>query len=236
MIEAYVSPSSTCTSECSTVVCFFAGVLTYLDNFEDAASEIAKKYRNAKIIVIFPYGTANGTSGANLYGLLARQLAKVSYDLVRDLSKRVRQAGQIIREQLAGAEHLILVGHSAGGVIAYRTGLYLEKEYGIQQTQIFAVGCPKFFLRDIPYNQRFTYITGQNPDKITQIGSWRRPGSRHYQGRPGHELQMEFNPTHQGWRFHASYFLRSAWTDTNEMFHTNSEDLVSKIYELYPGS
>ncbi|RUT35753.1 alpha/beta hydrolase [Paenibacillus zeisoli] len=236
MFETYVSPSSTCSKNCSTVVCFFAGVLTYRDNFEDAANEIAKRYRNAKIVVIFPYGTANGTKSSSLIRLLVRQLAEVGYDLARDLSRRVIKASQIIHEHIADADHVILIGHSAGGVMAYRTGLFLEKEYGDDRAQIFAVGSPKFFLKDIPYNSRFTYITGQNPDRITQIGRWRRPGSRYYRGAPGQEIQVEFNPAHQGWRFHASYFLKSAWTDSNEMFHTNSEDLVSKIHELYPGT
>ncbi|WP_433946685.1 alpha/beta hydrolase [Paenibacillus sp. SN-8-1] len=235
MIEAHVSPNSTCDEQCRTLVCFFAGVLTYRDNFEDAAIEIAKRYQNAKIVVVFPYGIANGTSGTSLYRLLARQLTEVGYDLAREMSRRVTQSAQIIHENLAEADHVILIGHSAGGVIAYRAGLYLEKMYGIQRAQVFAVGSPKHFLKDIPFNQRFTYITGQNPDRITQIGTWRRPGSRLYRGRPGREIQMEFNPSHQGWRFHASYFLRSVWTDSNQQFHANSEDLVSKIFELYPG-
>ncbi|USB31648.1 alpha/beta hydrolase [Paenibacillus sp. YPG26] len=236
MMEGFVSPNSTCTRACRTLVCFFAGVLTYQDNFEDAASEIAKRYPGAKIVSIFPYGTANGTSGSSLFRLLARQLTQVGYDLALDKSKRVTEAAQFIREDIACADNIILIGHSAGGVVAYRTGLYLEKEHGIQRAEVFAVGSPKFFLKDIPYNHRFTYITGQNPDRITQIGSWRRPGSKSYRGKPGREIQIEFNPTHQGWRFHASYFLRSVWTDANEQFHANSEDLISKISELMQGN
>ncbi|MVO98278.1 lipase family protein [Paenibacillus lutrae] len=234
MIETFISSQSTCSTNCSTVVFFFAGILTYWDNFEAAVSEVVRKYRNAKIVVIFPYGTANGTTRASLMSLLARQLPQVSYDLARDHSRRVASVSRIIREHAEGAEQLILIGHSAGGVIAYRAGLYLEEKYGFQQVRVFAVGCPKFFLKDIPYNDRFTYITGQNPDKITRIGSWRKPGSRVYRGKPGREIQMEFNPQHQGWRFHASYFLRSAWTDANEVFHNNAEDLVKKIHELCP--
>ncbi|MNK27309.1 hypothetical protein D3C87_456620 [compost metagenome] len=236
MIETFVSPNSTCTINCRTVVYFFAGVLTYRDNFEAAASEIAKRYRNVKIVIIFAYGVANGIAGSSLMRLLARQLTEVGYDLARSQSRRVTKASQIIREHAAGADQLILIGHSAGSVIAYRSGLYLEEKYGSQQVEVFAVGCPKFHLKDIPYNDKFTYITGQNPDRITQIGSWRKPGSRVYRGKPGREIQIEFNPAHQGWRFHASYFLKSVWTDSNQAFHTNSEDLVSKIYELYPGT
>lgn len=236
MIEMFVSSNSTCTISCRTVVFFFAGVLTYRNNFEAAAREIAKRYRNAKIVMIFPYGMANGAARSTLIRLLARQLTQIGYDLTRDQSRRVTNASDIIREHAAGADHLILIGHSAGGVIAYRTGLYLEEKYRFQRAQVFAVGSPKFYLKDIPYNDRFTYITGQNPDRITQIGSWRKPGSKLYRGRPGHEIQMKFNPLHLGWRFHASYFLESVWTDSNQIFHTNSEDLVSKIHELYPGS
>lgn len=236
MTEMFVSSSSTCTINCRTVVFFFAGVLTYRNNFEAAAREIAKRYRYAKIVMIFPYGVANGTSGSSLIRLLIRQLAQIGYDLARDQSRRVTNASHIIREHAADADHLILIGHSAGGVIAYRAGLYLEEKHSFQGVQVFAVGSPKFYLKDIPYNDRFTYITGQNPDKITRIGSWRRPGSRLYRGRPGREIQMKFNPLHMGWRFHAAYFLESAWTDSNQVFHTNSEDLVSKIHELYPGS
>lgn len=236
MTETFISSNSTCTLKCRTVVVFFAGVLTYRNNFEAAASEIAKRYDNAKIVMIFPYGMANGISGSSLFGLLARQLTQVGYDLTREQSRRIISASEIIREHAVDAANLIFIGHSAGGVVAYRTGLYLEAEYGVNQIQVFAVGCPKFYLKDIPYNSRFTYITGQKLDRITQIGGWQRPGSRVYRGKPGRIIQMEFNPNHQGWRFHASYFLKSDWTDSNEVFHTNSEDLVSKIHELHPGN
>lgn len=233
MIETYVSSHSTCTSKCRTVVCFLAGVLTYLNNFEDAASEIAKRYQDVKVVMIFPFGIANGATGSSLIPLLARQITQVGYDLTRAQSKRVTNVSQIIREHASVSDHVILIGHSAGGVIAYRAGLDLEEKNGFQHIQVFAVGCPKFHLKDIAYNNRFTYITGQNPDKITRIGSWRKPGSKIYRGRPGREIQMEFNPAHQGWQFHASYFLKSAWTDSNQVFRTNSENLVSTIYELY---
>lgn len=234
MIETRVSSNSTCTDNCRTVVCFFAGVLTYRNNFEAAASEIAKRYRNVKILTVFPYGTANGKARFSFIRLLTKQLTQVSYDLYHSQSKRVTSLSQIIHDHAKAADHFILIGHSAGGVIAYRTGLLLEEKYGFQHLQVFAVGCPKFYLKDIPYNDKFTYITGQNLDRITQIGSWRKPGSRRYIGKPGREIQMEFNPAHQGWRFHASYFLKSDWTDSNEMFRSNSERLISKIHELYP--
>lgn len=234
--ELFISPHSTCNLHCTTVVCFFAGVLTYQNNFEDAACEISKKYPNVKILIIFPYGSANGKAGSSLFRLLTRQLTYVGYDLVRDQSSRVRDASQIIREHAGTSDQLILIGHSAGGVIAYRTGLNLEQKYGFHRVQVFAVGSPKFYLKNIPYNGRFTYITGQNPDRITRIGSWRIPGSRMFKGRPGREIQVEFNPDHQGWRFHTAYFLKSAWTDSNQEFHANAEDLVSKIHELYPGA
>lgn len=234
MIETFVSPNSTCTENCRTIVCFFAGVLTYHNNFEAAASEIAKRYRNVKILTCFPYGAANGITGFSFTRLLAKQLTQVSYDLYHNQSKRVTSLSQIIRDHAKASDRLILIGHSAGGVVAYRTGLLLEEKYGFQHLQVFAVGCPKFHLRDIPYNDRFTYITGQNLDRITQIGKWRKPGSRMYIGRPGREIQMEFNPAHQGWKFHASYFLKSDWTDSNEVFRSNSERLISKIHELYP--
>ncbi|MBP1999959.1 hypothetical protein J2Z69_000978 [Paenibacillus shirakamiensis] len=235
MIETFISPHSTCTTHCRTVVFFFGGVLTYRNNFEDAACEIAKKYEQVKIVMIFPYGTANQVEGASLIPLLSRQLTEVTYDMARASSTRVQKISQIIRDQAIDAEHILLIGHSAGGVIAYRTGLYLEKYEGFNHTQVFAVGSPKFYLKDIPFNNRFTYITGQNPDKITRIGSWRIPGSKIYSGTPGHEIQMNFNPDHRGRMFHATYFLKSAWTDANEVFHTNAEDLISKIHELYPG-
>lgn len=234
MTEAYISPSSTCTEKCRTLVCFFAGILTYRNNFEHAANEIAKRYRHAKIVMIFPYGLANGKQGSALIRLLTRQLSQAGYDLVRDQSRRVKEASHIIRAHAADVGRLILIGHSAGGVIAYRTGLELQEHYGDQQIRVFAVGCPKFYLKNIPYNENFTYITGQNRDRITQIGSWRKPGSRIYNGKPGREIQMDFNPDHQGWRFHASYFLKSSWADANETFRTNSEELIAKIYELCP--
>ena len=177
---------------------------------------------------------ANGKQGSTLIRLLTRQLSQAGYDLVRDQSRRVKEASHIIRAHAADVERLILIGHSAGGVIAYRTGLELQEHYGDQHIRVFAVGCPKFYLKNIPYNENFTYITGQNRDRITQIGSWRKPGSRIYNGKPGREIQMDFNPDHQGWRFHASYFLKSSWADANETFRTNSEELIAKIYELCP--
>lgn len=234
MIETFVSSNSTCTRECRTVVFFVAGILTYRNNFEAAAAEFVKRYPNVKIVMIFPYGMAHGTTRSLLSRLLARQLAHVGYDLIHEKSRRVMAAAEIIREHGASADQLILVGHSAGSVIAYRAGLDLEEKHGFRQVQVFAVGSPKFFLKDISFNQQFTYITGQKPDKITRIGSWRKPGSRKYRGKPGREIQLDFNPDHQGWRFHASYFLNSAWSDANQVFHSNVEDLVSKIHELCP--
>lgn len=232
MIETFVSSNSTCSRECRTVVFFVAGILTYRNNFEAAAAEFAKRYPDVKIVMIFPYGMADGTTRSSLSRLLARQMVQVGYDLIRETSRRVKDTAEIIREHGASADRLILVGHSAGSVIAYRAGLDLEEKHGFRQVQVFAVGSPKFFLKDISFNQQFTYITGQKPDKITRIGSWRKPGSRTYRGKPGREIQLDFNPDHQGWRFHASYFLNSAWSDANKVFHSNAEDLVSKIYEL----
>ncbi|WP_054955163.1 thioesterase domain-containing protein [Paenibacillus dakarensis] len=235
MFVTLISSNSTCNADCRTVIFFFAGVLTYRNNFEDAARELALKYRNAKIVAIFPYGTANGLEGRSLMRLLVRQLAQAGYDLSHDRSKRVIEASQIIRDHAESAKLLILIGHSAGGVIAYRTALYLEESFGLRCTQVFAVGSPKFHLKDIPFNERFTYITGQNPDRVTHIGRWRKRGSKVYRGKPGREIQLEFNPDHQKWRFHASYFLKSSWNDSNKILHTNSEDLMAKIYEIVPG-
>lgn len=234
MIEAFVSSNSTCARNCPTVVCFFAGILTYRNNFESAASEIAIRYPFAKILIIFPYGTAENTDKYSMPRLLARQLAQAGRDLSSDQSRRVKTIVELIHGHGASNKQLILIGHSAGGVIAYRAGLHLETNYGFQDVRTFAVGSPKFYLKDIPYNTRFTYITGQNTDRITRIGSWRRPGSRVFRGKPGQELQMDFNPGHQGWRFHASYFLNSAWTDENRVFRSNAKDLIAKIHELCP--
>ncbi|WP_410768791.1 alpha/beta hydrolase [Fontibacillus sp. BL9] len=232
MIESFVSSNSTCTGKCRTVICFIAGVLTYRNNFEAGAGEIAKRFPHAKIVAVFPYGTADGANRSSFITLLVRQLTQVGYDLSHNLSRRVKAAAQIILEHAAFSDQLILIGHSAGGVIAYRTGLNLEEKFGFQQVHVFAVGSPKFHLKDITYNKRFTYITGQKPDRITRIGNWRKPGSRVYRGKPGREIQMDFNPGHQGWKFHASYFLKSAWSDANQVFHSNAEDLISKIHDL----
>ncbi|WP_438350285.1 hypothetical protein ACP8HI_06400 [Paenibacillus sp. FA6] len=89
---------------------FFAGVLTYRNNFEAAASEIAKRYRNVKFVMIFPYEIANRTTGFSLIRLLARQLTQVGYDLHHDQSKRVTSVSQIIREHVEVSDHLILIG------------------------------------------------------------------------------------------------------------------------------
>ena len=51
----------------------------------------------------------------------------------------------------------------------------MEEKFGFQKVQVFAVGCPKFYLKDIPYNNRFTYITGQNPDRITKSAAGANP-------------------------------------------------------------
>lgn len=234
MIEAFVSSHSTCTDKCRTVVCFLAGILTYRNNFEAAAYEVAQRYPDAKIVVIFPYGMANGTRRSVLHRLLTRQLAQVGYDLIHGPSRRVRLVSEIIGEHMASADQLLLIGHSAGGVVAYRSGLILAEKYGQEQVRVVAVGSPKFHLRDIPFNKCFTYISGRNPDRITRIGSWRRPGSRVYCGKPGLEIQLDFNPGNLGWQYHASYFLKSVWVDQNHVSHSNVEDLISKIHELHP--
>lgn len=235
MTETFVSSRSVCTVNCKTVVFFIAGVLTYRNNFEAAASEVAHKYPDAKIVMHFPYGMADGKTRSSYISLLAKQISQAGYDMAWERSRRVLNTSHVILEHAEGADQVILIGHSAGGVVAYRAGLYLEDNYGIRHTRIFAVGSPKFYLKDIPYNDRFTYITGQNLDRITRIGRWRKPGSRIYKGKPGREVQMDFNPAHQGWRFHASYFLDSAWTDANQIFRTNSKDLIRTIHALFPG-
>lgn len=235
MIDAFVSSHSTCTGTCRTVVCFLAGILTYRNNFEAAAHEVARRYPGVKIVVIFPYGMASDTSRSAHYRRLTRQLAQVGFDLLHGPSRRVRLVSEIIREHAASADQLILIGHSAGGVVAYRSGLLLEEKHGLQQVQVFAVGSPKFHLKDIPFNKRFTYIRGQHHDKVTGIGSWRRPGSRVYRGQPEQDIRMEFNPGHAGWRYHASYFLKSAWEDQHQVLHSNAEDLISTIHELCLG-
>lgn len=232
MIEAFVSSHSTCTDKCETVVCFLAGILTYRNNFEAAAYEVAQRYPDAKIVVIFPYGMASGTSRSELQRLLTRQLPQVGYDLLHGPSRRVRLVSEIMREHAASADQLLLIGHSAGGVVAYRSGLMLSEKYGQEQVRVVAVGSPKFHLKDIPFNKRFTYISGRNPDQITRIGSWRRPGSRVYCGKPGQDIQLDFNPANSGWQYHAAYFLKSAWVDQNHVPRSNVEDLISKIHEL----
>ena len=62
-------------------------------------------------------------------------------------------------------------------------------------------------------------------------GSWRKPGSR--RGRPGREIQLDFNPIIR-MAVSCLLFSKSGWTDSNEAFHTNSVDLISKIHELHP--
>lgn len=234
MIETFVSSHSTCTDKCRTVVCFLAGILTYRNNFEAAAYEVVQRYPDAKVVVIFPYGMASGTSRSAQRRLLTRQLPQVGYDLIHGPSRRVRLVSDIIYEHGASADQILLIGHSAGGVVAYRTGLILEEKFGLKQVQVFAVGSPKFHLKDIPFNKRFTYISGRNLDKVTRIGSWDRPGSRVYSGQPGQDIRLDFNPGHSGWQYHASYFLKSAWKDQNDVLHSNVGDLISKIHELCP--
>ncbi|SDE57944.1 hypothetical protein SAMN04488542_10117 [Fontibacillus panacisegetis] len=211
-----------------------AGILTFRNNFEAAAYEVAQRYPDAKIVVIFPYGMASGTSRLVQHRLLTRQLAQVGYDLIHCSSRRVRLVSEIIREHGASADQLLLIGHSAGGVVAYRSGLVLGERYGMHQVQVFAVGSPKFHLKDIPFNKQFTYISGRDPDRVTRIGRWRRPGSRVYCGKPERDIRLDFNPGHSGWKYHASYFLKSAWKDQNHVLHSNAEDLISKIHELCP--
>ncbi|MBA9088519.1 hypothetical protein FHR92_005035 [Fontibacillus solani] len=184
--------------------CLFFG---FRNNFEAAAYEVAQIYPAAKIVVIFPYGMASGTSRFVQQRLLTRQLAQVGHDLIHGPSRRVRLVSEIIREHGESANQLLLIGHSAGGVVAYRSGLVLGERYGMQQVQVFAVGSPKFHLKDIPFNQRFTYISGRNPDRVTRIGSWRRPGSRVYRGQPGRDIQLDFNPGHLGWKYHAMLLI-----------------------------
>ncbi|MBP1994316.1 phospholipase D-like domain-containing protein [Paenibacillus eucommiae] len=98
---------------------------------------------------------------------------------------------------------------------------------------------PKAYLLDYENGEGLLIVGSSNFSLSAmrmQIGRWRKPGSRVYIGRPGREIQMEFNPAHQGWQFHAAYFLKSDWTDSKQVFRTNSENLVSTIHELYPGN
>lgn len=236
-IEAYVSSFSTCSSaRCRTLVCFFAGILTFRNNFEAAAKEISIKYPEARIVVLFPYGMVHNEQGTAMTRMLLRQLAEVRYDLTHEQSWRITSCLELIREHAVTAENILFIGHSAGGVIAYRLGAWLDELRETAPVHVFAVGSPKFYLKEIAINDRFTYITGQNRDRVTRLGKWNRWGSSKYRGKPAREIQLNFNPAFQDWQFHARYFLNSRWTDGDELLHSNCEDLISKIHEICPSS
>ena len=134
----------------------------------------AKKDIQTSIQMLYPYGD------------YTRKLWKQVLDICIDfnfVTKRAGLGGQRINQQLEKStinqdSKFLLIGHSGGGVAAYRWARFLHYHYqlDLDQLRVVQIGSPK--IRVSPHFQKqLAYIQavdeqGMPKDPITKIGYW----------------------------------------------------------------
>jgi len=126
------------------------GMLQVGDYFAGAKKDIVNRYKAVGIDPVhvgdfYPYGIMDGIPKRESFRFLARQALKVS----RDMYRRYRRnpgglyAFRKIRADydMYGTGPIILIGHSGGGVAAYKTAkLLADRGYPVER--VFLVGAP----------------------------------------------------------------------------------------------
>ncbi len=133
-------------------VYFLSGIGTWRSGnlFGPAMADIVRRYAAVGITPvhvrdIYPYGWMDDVPMKRFYRFLARQALRVSRDMY---VKYYRNAGgyRAFREirkdyDRCGGGSLVLIGHSGGGVAAYKTAKLLE-DRGYTVEQVILVGAP----------------------------------------------------------------------------------------------
>lgn len=151
-----------------------AGVGSTPGIFSDCKRELEQRFgqsgRQPVIRELFPYGDHT----QKLY----RQLLEVRGDL-----SRLRGAGQFGGRaaaqqvmRLSVGRPVLFIGHSGGGVAAYRAAAMLHREDVIPDFRVIQVGSPRVTIQP-DYRDKVSYYIavdekGKVKDPITRLGSW----------------------------------------------------------------
>ncbi|NBD23341.1 hypothetical protein [Paenibacillus glycinis] len=151
-----------------------AGIGSTRTIFAECIKELQRRYsesgKSSRIRELFPYGDHTH----NFY----RQLLKVGKDLYR-LSKSVQYGAHAAAEQvrqLSAGRPVLFIGHSGGGVAAYRAAVMLWREGVIPDWRVVQIGSPRQPVH-ADHADKVHYIVavddkGECADFITRIGTW----------------------------------------------------------------
>ncbi|MEO3946146.1 thioesterase domain-containing protein [Gorillibacterium sp. CAU 1737] len=162
---------------------FLSGIGTWRsgDLFGGAMKDIAARYASVGIAPvhvrdIYPYGWMDDVPLKQFYRFLARQALRVSHDMyVRYTRNRGgHRAFREIRKDYeeAGGGPIVLIGHSGGGVAAYKTAkLLTDRGYTVEA--VIHIGTPTHSIADDWQDRVWTLRkAGRIGDGITW---WGRP-------------------------------------------------------------
>ncbi|WP_219837380.1 hypothetical protein [Paenibacillus sp. R14(2021)] len=151
-----------------------AGVGSKRTIFAECMKELNRRYSESgkmiRIRELFPYGDHT----QNFY----RQLLRVRKDLSR-FRRAVQSGAKSVAEQvrqLSAGRPVLFIGHSGGGVAAYRAAVMLSREGVIPDWRVVQVGSPKMPIHkdDADKVHYMVAVTenGECADFITRLGSW----------------------------------------------------------------
>jgi len=154
----------------------FAGVATGPSMFIACKEELERRLQLAdqeqELVIgeLFPYGyhTEN----------LISQVLHVHRDMMWRQAKSgsgVAAAADLIRKQSADRP-VLLIGHSGGGIAAYRVAAELVEAQAITDCRVVQVGSPKVAI-DIQLRDKVSYLVAVNEegrpvDRISRLGTW----------------------------------------------------------------
>ncbi|MBW7456244.1 hypothetical protein K0U00_19615, partial [Paenibacillus sepulcri] len=151
-----------------------AGVASTPTIFDECKRELKHRFheagRDPVIRELLPYGDHTQS--------MVRQIIQVGVDLTRFWISH-RPGGRAVAAQvreLSAGHPVLFIGHSGGGVAAYRAALLLNREGILPDCRIIQVGSPKTPIRR-DLREKVSYFQavdedGILKDPITRLGSW----------------------------------------------------------------
>lgn len=219
-IQSTTYPANMCTSSCDFTVVFVGGMLTFSSYFDDTMIKLKNKYasigKTVNFKTVFPYGNADNTSGPqDLVTLGSIQLVKIKLDLDNSfLAVGGTKTAAVAKEaQTAAGGKLILIGHSGGGIAAYRAAQKLRSQStSLLVQEIVNVGSPRTAIESY-WQNRFTYVVADCfwGDPNTAYGT--RGLFNIY--RPNSRRKVQLDPAFGdgGFYIHMGYFQDRSWNN-----------------------